>query len=232
MISQTESAGGSRDVPRIGQKMSRLEMLKQMRDYKRRRQSYRAKNVHITKRSQTDIMREIIANQMEEAAAEWRASHGNSHPDGQEMMGQASSQREAGRDSDNKTAGDEMLSSIRRYREESGKVNQDHKSTSRRTEDKNRDAETKSKRRRSRSRSYTKDERSGSEEGEVVHHRRSSRSDQRDQREDGEEHEPRRRESSSQEERSNSSSPPLKKKRRHHSKKRKKHKHKSSKERK
>ena len=34
---------------------SKLEMLAEQRDYKRRRQSYRAKNVHITKRSPTDV---------------------------------------------------------------------------------------------------------------------------------------------------------------------------------
>ncbi|XP_022083342.1 U11/U12 small nuclear ribonucleoprotein 48 kDa protein-like isoform X2 [Acanthaster planci] len=45
---------------------TRLEILAEMRDYKRRRQSYRAKNVHITRRSQTEIMREVIEAQMNE----------------------------------------------------------------------------------------------------------------------------------------------------------------------
>eukprot|EP00057_Strongylocentrotus_purpuratus_P002042 XP_003723724.1 PREDICTED: U11/U12 small nuclear ribonucleoprotein 48 kDa protein [Strongylocentrotus purpuratus] len=40
------------------------EALAEMRDYRRRRQSYRAKNVHITKRSKTDVMREIIESHM------------------------------------------------------------------------------------------------------------------------------------------------------------------------
>lgn len=33
-----------------------LELMAEMRDYKRRRQSYRAKNVHITKKSYTEVM--------------------------------------------------------------------------------------------------------------------------------------------------------------------------------
>ncbi|XP_038051509.1 U11/U12 small nuclear ribonucleoprotein 48 kDa protein-like [Patiria miniata] len=45
---------------------SRLEVLAELRDYKRRRQSYRAKNVHITRRSQTEIMRDVIEAQMKE----------------------------------------------------------------------------------------------------------------------------------------------------------------------
>ncbi|XP_070533738.1 U11/U12 small nuclear ribonucleoprotein 48 kDa protein-like [Ptychodera flava] len=45
--------------------MTHKEMLAELRDYKRRRQSYRGKNVHITKRSQTEVMREIIDAYME-----------------------------------------------------------------------------------------------------------------------------------------------------------------------
>ncbi|XP_063971581.1 LOW QUALITY PROTEIN: U11/U12 small nuclear ribonucleoprotein 48 kDa protein-like [Lytechinus pictus] len=40
------------------------EVLAEMRDYRRRRQSYRAKNVHITKKTRTDIIREIIESNM------------------------------------------------------------------------------------------------------------------------------------------------------------------------
>nr|XP_054775053.1 LOW QUALITY PROTEIN: U11/U12 small nuclear ribonucleoprotein 48 kDa protein-like [Lytechinus pictus] len=40
------------------------EVLAEMRDYRRRRQSYRAKNVHITKKTRTDIMGEIIESNM------------------------------------------------------------------------------------------------------------------------------------------------------------------------
>ncbi|GFQ91150.1 hypothetical protein TNCT_453142 [Trichonephila clavata] len=42
---------------------SQLEILAEQRDYKRRRQSYRAKNVHITKKSYTEILKEVIENQ-------------------------------------------------------------------------------------------------------------------------------------------------------------------------
>ena len=45
---------------------SELQLLAEQRDYKRRRQSYRAKNVHITKRTPLEITREIIKNRMEE----------------------------------------------------------------------------------------------------------------------------------------------------------------------
>ena len=38
-----------------GQPKSRYELLAEQRDYKRRRQSYRAKNVHITKRSAVEV---------------------------------------------------------------------------------------------------------------------------------------------------------------------------------
>ncbi|XP_072267840.1 U11/U12 small nuclear ribonucleoprotein 48 kDa protein isoform X2 [Pyxicephalus adspersus] len=51
---------------------SHLEIMAEMRDYKRRRQSYRAKNVHITKKSYTEIMRDVINVHMEELSSDWR----------------------------------------------------------------------------------------------------------------------------------------------------------------
>uniref|UniRef100_UPI00358E2B39 U11/U12 small nuclear ribonucleoprotein 48 kDa protein isoform X2 n=1 Tax=Myxine glutinosa TaxID=7769 RepID=UPI00358E2B39 len=51
---------------------SNLEVLAEMRDYKRRRQSYRAKNVHITRRSHTEIIREVIAVHTAELARIWK----------------------------------------------------------------------------------------------------------------------------------------------------------------
>lgn len=51
---------GDKDKPK-----SYLAYLAAQRDYKRRRQSYRAKNVHITKKSYTEIIREVIENQTE-----------------------------------------------------------------------------------------------------------------------------------------------------------------------
>ncbi|KAE8597868.1 hypothetical protein XENTR_v10016628 [Xenopus tropicalis] len=51
---------------------SHLEIMAEMRDYKRRRQSYRAKNVHITKKSYTEIIRDVINVHMEELNGHWR----------------------------------------------------------------------------------------------------------------------------------------------------------------
>ncbi|XP_044062926.1 U11/U12 small nuclear ribonucleoprotein 48 kDa protein [Siniperca chuatsi] len=49
-----------------------LELMAEMRDYKRRRQSYRAKNVHITKKSYTEVIREVINVHSEELTRQWR----------------------------------------------------------------------------------------------------------------------------------------------------------------
>ncbi|KAM4835131.1 U11/U12 small nuclear ribonucleoprotein 48 kDa protein [Thomomys bottae] len=51
---------------------SYLEILAEVRDYKRRRQSYRAKNVHITKKSYTEVIRDVINVHMEELTNHWR----------------------------------------------------------------------------------------------------------------------------------------------------------------
>lgn len=48
-ISQT-TADDQQNEPK-----TKLELMAEMRDYKRRRQSYRAKNVHITKKSYTEV---------------------------------------------------------------------------------------------------------------------------------------------------------------------------------
>jgi hypothetical protein len=45
---------------------SELDKLQEQRDYKRRRQKYRAKNVHITKKTPTATARDIINTRMEE----------------------------------------------------------------------------------------------------------------------------------------------------------------------
>ncbi|KAG8195332.1 hypothetical protein JTE90_001353 [Oedothorax gibbosus] len=47
-----------------GRPKTGLEILAEQRDYRRRRQSYRAKNVHITKKSYTEVMKEVIENQI------------------------------------------------------------------------------------------------------------------------------------------------------------------------
>uniref|UniRef100_H0WRQ8 Small nuclear ribonucleoprotein U11/U12 subunit 48 n=1 Tax=Otolemur garnettii TaxID=30611 RepID=H0WRQ8_OTOGA len=51
---------------------SYLEILAEVRDYKRRRQSYRAKNVHITKKSYTEVIRDVINVHMEELSNHWK----------------------------------------------------------------------------------------------------------------------------------------------------------------
>ncbi|XP_070603175.1 U11/U12 small nuclear ribonucleoprotein 48 kDa protein isoform X2 [Erythrolamprus reginae] len=56
---------------------SHLEILAEMRDYKRRRQSYRAKNVHITKKSYTEVIRDVIGVHMEELTTQWQEENKN-----------------------------------------------------------------------------------------------------------------------------------------------------------
>ncbi|KAM9487836.1 U11/U12 small nuclear ribonucleoprotein 48 kDa protein [Clarias gariepinus] len=62
----------NKDEEKSGPK-SHLEVLAEMRDYRRRRQSYRAKNVHITKKSYTEIIREVIDVHSGELAKLWQA---------------------------------------------------------------------------------------------------------------------------------------------------------------
>jgi hypothetical protein len=45
---------------------TQLELLAEQRDYKRRRMKYRAKNVHITKRTPTQVARAVIGMKMDE----------------------------------------------------------------------------------------------------------------------------------------------------------------------
>ncbi|MGH0164973.1 UNVERIFIED_CONTAM: hypothetical protein FKN15_059591 [Acipenser sinensis] len=58
---------------------SHLEVLAEMRDYKRRRQSYRAKNVHITKKSYTEVIREVIDVHSGELARLWQLEDETPH---------------------------------------------------------------------------------------------------------------------------------------------------------
>ncbi|XP_068705639.1 U11/U12 small nuclear ribonucleoprotein 48 kDa protein-like [Montipora foliosa] len=61
-----------------GQPKSRYELLAEQRDYKRRRQSYRAKNVHITKRSAVEVMRDLIETQMNVLETQLKEERGES----------------------------------------------------------------------------------------------------------------------------------------------------------
>ncbi|KAM8792138.1 U11/U12 small nuclear ribonucleoprotein 48 kDa protein [Rhynchonycteris naso] len=60
---------------------SYLEILAEVRDYKRRRQSYRAKNVHITKKSYTEVIRDVINVHMEELSNHWQEEQGKAADD-------------------------------------------------------------------------------------------------------------------------------------------------------
>lgn len=77
VVSKTKEARNSSEVKvedllfdfekkddKVDKPKSRLEILAEQRDYKRRRPTYRAKNVHITKKSYTEVMKEVIENQM------------------------------------------------------------------------------------------------------------------------------------------------------------------------
>ncbi|XP_054476905.1 U11/U12 small nuclear ribonucleoprotein 48 kDa protein [Anoplopoma fimbria] len=62
-----------------------LELMAEMRDYKRRRQSYRAKNVHITKKSYTEVIREVINVHSEELTKQWREEEAEEEPTRSEL---------------------------------------------------------------------------------------------------------------------------------------------------
>lgn len=64
-----------RQTPSEDRPKSELEILAEQRDYRRRRQTYRAKNVHITKRTPTQIQRDIIFYLFKEIYGEEVATH-------------------------------------------------------------------------------------------------------------------------------------------------------------
>ncbi|XP_037374734.1 U11/U12 small nuclear ribonucleoprotein 48 kDa protein isoform X1 [Talpa occidentalis] len=74
---------------------SYLEILAEVRDYKRRRQSYRAKNVHITKKSYTEVIRDVISVHMEELSSHWQEEQGRA----EEEAGKSEDRRSASADS-------------------------------------------------------------------------------------------------------------------------------------
>jgi len=87
-----------------GQPKSRFEVLAEQRDYKRRRQSYRAKNVHITKRSAVEVMRDLIETQMQVLEMQYKDEHGisDNNPDEED----ASEERQDSRDQKDNTRKD------------------------------------------------------------------------------------------------------------------------------
>ncbi|OWF40235.1 U11/U12 small nuclear ribonucleoprotein 48 kDa protein-like [Mizuhopecten yessoensis] len=72
-----------------------LEYIKSERDYKRRRQTYRAKNVYTTKKSYTEVIRDVIENQTDLFASfmslEDKGSTGQEH--GEDVSGAGSLDR-------------------------------------------------------------------------------------------------------------------------------------------
>ncbi|XP_059544548.1 U11/U12 small nuclear ribonucleoprotein 48 kDa protein isoform X3 [Myotis daubentonii] len=65
---------------------SYLEILAEVRDYKRRRQSYRAKNVHITKKSYTEVIRDVINVHMEELSNNWQEEQEKAEDDAEKTL--------------------------------------------------------------------------------------------------------------------------------------------------
>ncbi|XP_036446194.1 U11/U12 small nuclear ribonucleoprotein 48 kDa protein isoform X1 [Colossoma macropomum] len=114
---------------------SHLEVLAEMRDYKRRRQSYRAKNVHITKKSYTEVIREVINVHSGELARLWQeereeeskaAQHLHRRPSGEGRSGSVES-RES-----HTSLREESSSRHRRHRKRSRDRSQERESKSRR----------------------------------------------------------------------------------------------------
>ncbi|XP_050407439.1 U11/U12 small nuclear ribonucleoprotein 48 kDa protein [Patella vulgata] len=94
--------------------LSLVQKLAAIRDFKRRRQSYRAKNVHTTRKSYTEIIQEVISNQMEMWGAEIKGETLEGKGEGKGVIDEARDRgrgdsdrycysdrgREGGRDSD------------------------------------------------------------------------------------------------------------------------------------
>ncbi|KAI4890690.1 hypothetical protein NFI96_033751 [Prochilodus magdalenae] len=114
---------------------SHLEVLAEMRDYKRRRQSYRAKNVHITKKSYTEVIREVINVHSGELAKLWQeekeeksktVQHLHRRPSGEGRSGSVES-RES-----HTSSREENSSRHKRHRKRSRDRSQERESKSRR----------------------------------------------------------------------------------------------------
>ncbi|KAL6057749.1 U11 U12 small nuclear ribonucleoprotein 48 kDa [Balamuthia mandrillaris] len=76
--SASASASASSSSTTTGDK-TQLQLLAEQRDYKRRRRSYRAKNVHITKRTPIQVTRDFINKRMEELEAILQQHHEQEH---------------------------------------------------------------------------------------------------------------------------------------------------------
>jgi len=111
----TDSTADGQDQPK-----SRYELLAEQRDYKRRRQSYRAKNVHITKRSAVEVMRDLIETQMNVLEMQLKGERGGSAYNSDEEDGVSSE----GRRSRGSRGEDEESTTVRRDSRDEGRKKQ------------------------------------------------------------------------------------------------------------
>ncbi|CAK6975008.1 U11/U12 small nuclear ribonucleoprotein 48 kDa protein [Scomber scombrus] len=139
-----------------------LELMAEMRDYKRRRQSYRAKNVHITKKSYTEVIREVINVHSDELCKQWR-EEGEEEKEEEEEEGERS----------------EHSSHRRRPDERQSVSSESRQSHSRRHRSRERSHERESKKKKKRSRE------SRSPDGDHHHHheRKKKKKKKKDERE-------------------------------------------------
>ncbi|XP_068425117.1 U11/U12 small nuclear ribonucleoprotein 48 kDa protein [Clinocottus analis] len=94
-----------------------LELMAEMRDYKRRRQSYRAKNVHITKKSYTEVIREVIRVHSGELSRQWREEEEEEEKEEEQQSTRAELSSHRRRLEEKRSASSEsLLSKGRRHR--------------------------------------------------------------------------------------------------------------------
>ncbi|XP_072536173.1 U11/U12 small nuclear ribonucleoprotein 48 kDa protein [Salminus brasiliensis] len=126
----------NRDEEQSGPK-SHLEVLAEMRDYRRRRQSYRAKNVHITKKSYTEVIREVIDVHSGELAKLWQEEREEESKTSQHVQ--------------RRPSGEGRSASVESRTSSRGENGSRHKRHRKRSRDRSRERESKSRRRDSHS---------------------------------------------------------------------------------
>uniref|UniRef100_A0A8C8YIK9 Small nuclear ribonucleoprotein U11/U12 subunit 48 n=1 Tax=Prolemur simus TaxID=1328070 RepID=A0A8C8YIK9_PROSS len=125
---------------------SYLEILAEVRDYKRRRQSYRAKNVHITKKSYTEVIRDVINVHMEELSHHWQEEQEKAEDDAEKNE----ERRSASVDS-RQSAGSYLDAECSRHRRDRSRSPHKRK----RNKDKDKNCESKRKKERDRDRHHS-----------------------------------------------------------------------------
>lgn len=181
---------------------SYTEYLKAMRDYKRRRQSYRAKNVHITRKSYTEIIKEVIENQTDYLTEILKQDQ-----EGDKQTVEEETQSQSARNSDRDFINDDQSERVdasqrdgykttsHRDRSRSHERSRDrdrsrHRDRSRDKESRHRDRSRDSERSRKRDGRSNEKERSrlGDEDSEQDRERRKKRKKDRDHRSSSREH--------------------------------------------